>query len=336
MNKFKTVVIGAGIAGLTAARALRRAGENVLVLEKSRGLGGRAATRRLHGHRLDHGAQYFTVRDERFQTQVDQWLDEGQLKVWSEGFHTLTDKGLETPSGGHPRYVFPTGMNTIGKLLGAELEIQTQSKVERITRVGEGWRLELEGDSPITAERVLINVPAPQALALCRDAELSQETMNALQEVKFAPCFTLMAGYQRQDLEWRGVTVKAEEVSKTLSWMSRDSSKRSESSDEITLVLNASPDFSEKHLEGNREVVREEMLAAATALGEWITAPNWTDMQRWLYSMVTEPYPEPYLTRRFASFLWRLVRRREGRGGVSVGVRSWSGVDLLDRFLNYG
>ena len=296
MNNIQTVVIGAGIAGLTAARALHKTGENVFILEKSRGLGGRAATRKLHGHRLDHGAQYFTVRDERFQTEVDQWLDEGEVKVWSEGFHTLIDEGLEAPSDGHPRYVFPAGMNTIGKLLGAELEIQTQSRVERVVREGEGWRLELESDSPITAERVLINVPAPQALALCRDAELSQKTVDALREVKFAPCFTLMAGYQRQDLEWRGITVKDEEVSKTLSWMSRDSSKRSEANnDEMTLVMNASPNFSEKHLEGDREVIKEEVLAAATALGEWINAPNWTDMQRWLYSMVTEPYPEPYL-----------------------------------------
>ena len=123
MNNIQTVVIGAGIAGLTAARALHQAGENVLILEKSRGLSGRAATRRLHGHRLDHGAQYFTVRDERFQMEVDQWLDEGEVKVWSEGFHALTNEGLEAPSDGHPRYVFPAGMNTIGKLLGAGLEI---------------------------------------------------------------------------------------------------------------------------------------------------------------------------------------------------------------------
>ena len=325
MNKLKTVVIGAGIAGLTAARALRRAGENVLVLEKSRGLGGRAATRRLHGHRLDHGAQYFTVRDERFQTQVEQWLDEGQLKVWSEGFHTLKDEGLEAPSDGHPRYVFPAGMNTIGKLLGAELEIQTQTKVERVVREGEGWRLELEGDSPITAERVLINVPAPQALTLCRDAELSQETVNALQEVKFAPCFTLMAGYQRQDLEWRGVTIKDEEVSKTISWVSRDSSKRAESSEEMTFVVNASPDFSEKYLEGDREVIREEMLAAAaTALGEWIAAPKWTDMQRWLYSMVTEPYSEPYLQEDSLLFCG------DWCGGAKVEAAYLSGLEVSE------
>ena len=52
-------VIGAGVAGLVAARALRqRRPELALaVFEKSRGLGGRVATRRREGFAFDHGAQ---------------------------------------------------------------------------------------------------------------------------------------------------------------------------------------------------------------------------------------------------------------------------------------
>ncbi|MEH2425805.1 MAG: FAD-dependent oxidoreductase [Nostoc sp.] len=42
-------VIGAGIAGLVCAQQLSLAGYSVLVVEKSRSLGGRLATRRLHG-----------------------------------------------------------------------------------------------------------------------------------------------------------------------------------------------------------------------------------------------------------------------------------------------
>ena len=131
-----------------------------------------------------------------------------------------------------------------------------------------------------------------------------------------------MAGYAKQDLEWRGVTVKDEEVSKTLSWMSRDSSKRSEASEEMTLVMNASPDFSEKYLEGDREVIKEEMLAAATALGDWIAEPNWTDMQRWLYSMVTEPHPGPYL--REGSLLFC----GDWCGGAKVEAAYLSGLEV--------
>ena len=54
----KTVsIIGAGMAGLAAARALILAGHRVIIYEKSKGLGGRMATRYLEGCTFDHGAQ---------------------------------------------------------------------------------------------------------------------------------------------------------------------------------------------------------------------------------------------------------------------------------------
>ena len=58
-------IIGAGMAGVTCARTLRQAGHKVTIFEKSRGLGGRMATRASAFGSFDHGAQYFTVRDPR-------------------------------------------------------------------------------------------------------------------------------------------------------------------------------------------------------------------------------------------------------------------------------
>ena len=59
-------VIGAGMAGVACARTLLQAGHRVSVFEKSRGFGGRMATRSTEFGGFDHGAQYFTVRDSRF------------------------------------------------------------------------------------------------------------------------------------------------------------------------------------------------------------------------------------------------------------------------------
>jgi len=53
-------VVGAGMAGITCARTLQQAGHQVTVFEKSRGLGGRMATRDSAFGSFDHGAQYFT------------------------------------------------------------------------------------------------------------------------------------------------------------------------------------------------------------------------------------------------------------------------------------
>ncbi|MEM7652453.1 MAG: FAD-dependent oxidoreductase, partial [Pseudomonadota bacterium] len=63
---FKCAIIGAGISGLAAADRLRLSGHSVTLFDKSRGVGGRMATRRSDHGSFDHGAQYFTVRDGRF------------------------------------------------------------------------------------------------------------------------------------------------------------------------------------------------------------------------------------------------------------------------------
>ena len=168
-----------------------------------------------------------------------------------------------------------------------------------------------------------MNVPSPQALNLCRDAELSSETTNVLQEVKFAPCWTLLAGYEARDLEWCGVMVKDEEVSRTLAIVVRNSSKRGAEGDETVLVINGSPDFSAEHLEDSQEFIKEKMLAAATVLGDWLAQPNWTDMQRWRYSMVTEPYGEHYLKEDDS-----LLFCGDWCGGAKVEAAYLSGLEL--------
>jgi renalase len=68
----EVAVIGAGIAGLTCAQKLQQAGKSVVLIDKSRGLGGRLATRRLAGTHADHGVCYLQAKGDRFQ----HWIDE--------------------------------------------------------------------------------------------------------------------------------------------------------------------------------------------------------------------------------------------------------------------
>lgn len=292
------VVVGAGIAGLVAARALGRAGLGVVVLEKSRGVGGRAATRRVGGVPVDHGAQYFTVRDQRFKQQVESWLQSGAVQTWTTGFHTLTQGGLEPPKAGHPRYVFPAGMNTFGKLLAEGLEVERSAHVNELALArgsdadgGEWWRLEVEGGRSFTAPRVLVSLPAPQAKALS-EAFLTPDAARALDAVCFAPCLTLIAGYTGQDApEWRGVQVAN---GGPLAWVACDNSKRPGRPAETVLVLHATPEVSEQYLETPDEAT-SLLLRALEPFGKDLTTPAWTQLQRWRYAMVTKPHPEPYL-----------------------------------------
>ena len=53
-------MVGAGMAGLTAAHRLSGVTE-VVILDKGRGVGGRLATRRIGDATIDHGAQFITT-----------------------------------------------------------------------------------------------------------------------------------------------------------------------------------------------------------------------------------------------------------------------------------
>jgi predicted NAD/FAD-dependent oxidoreductase len=99
---YDVAIVGAGLSGLSAARYLVAQGLNVVIVEKSQGVGGRAATRRIHlpdGTVLlvDHGAQFFTARDPLFQAQVSTWLSQGVCFEWATGFHTWDGVSLNPP-----------------------------------------------------------------------------------------------------------------------------------------------------------------------------------------------------------------------------------------------
>ena len=94
------LVVGAGISGLLAARELQAEGWRVTVLDKRRGVGGRMATRRVGEGNFDHGAQFFTVRGERFADLVEGWLAAGAAEGWTRGF---AEAAGEVNENGHRR-----------------------------------------------------------------------------------------------------------------------------------------------------------------------------------------------------------------------------------------
>ena len=115
----RVAVIGAGISGLILARTLADAGVAVTVFEKSRGVGGRMATRRTQdGLRFDHGAQYFTVRDPRSQRFLNAWQADGIVQPWKGRIVSLRNGTVEYEKTPTNRFVAGPGMNAVCKQLG--------------------------------------------------------------------------------------------------------------------------------------------------------------------------------------------------------------------------
>ena len=164
-DRVRIVVVGAGLAGLTAARSLSAGGHEVLVLDKGRSPGGRMATRRIGGATLDHGAQFFTVRGDAFAAQVAAWEADGVVRVWCHGF---------TPEGdGFPRYVGTRGMNAIAKHMAIGLDVRCGAMVFAIRRAGRGshgWEVVVDDGTVHRADAVVSTCPLPQTFSLLFEA----------------------------------------------------------------------------------------------------------------------------------------------------------------------
>jgi len=195
MTSKKIAIIGAGLSGLTAAHALKDRA-NVIIFDKSRGVGGRMSTRYAGDYEFDHGAQYFTARDPRFQAAVLPAIEQGVIAPW-QGRAVYRKEGGLMPDTGSDRFVGTPRMNSWAKELAKGLDITLSARVSGLRRKDGQWALSFEeGASQGGFDYVICAIPSVQAQALLPD---DFEGMEALQATKMDACFALMVGF-----EWLG------------------------------------------------------------------------------------------------------------------------------------
>ena len=286
------LIIGAGLAGLKAARDLQSAGQRVLVLDKGRGVGGRASTRRWDGVPVDHGAQFFTARSDEFKAQVAEWKARGVCFEWAKGFHQWADEGglraADPADQSHPRYACHAGMSALGKDLASGL---TEGTLKLGTRVAAlraapdgGWQAALEGGEEVpAARRVLVALPVPQAMALFEDGALDPAARDALETVEVAPTLAVLVRGVAPKPTWQGIQLRDE----TVMWIGDDSDKRAGTPNERIFVLHGSPEFSRAWQDGDlEEAARRMATRAGEIVGGWITQLPGRQVHRWRYASV--------------------------------------------------
>jgi renalase len=302
---FDVVAIGAGMAGLICARQLRLAGYSVAVVEKSRGPGGRVATRRVQGTRADHGARYLEPQGDAVQALIDVLVDRQILKLWTDSVGEFREGEISSiPSS---CYVAPAGMNAVGKYIAEGLDIWYGRRVKAISRTdSQMWHLSLEVtddnlDLPqeLIAKAVVVAIPAPQALMFL-DTELgfSSNFLDKLRSVEYDACITVMAGYSAErnsDLsnlnpQWKSVSFPDDS---DLSWIGLDSSKRLDDPQQPVFVVHSSANFADRHLEStDLPTIGQQLLDRASEhLMPWLKQPDWLQVHRWRYAFCRNPLP---------------------------------------------
>lgn len=272
VSKPRTAVIGAGMAGLTCATALRAAGHGVLVLDKSRGPGGRMSTRRLGlGQALgegeaafDHGAPAFTALGADFQAQVEAWSLQGLAAPW--------------PAAGPGQFVGLPAMNAPLKAMAADLDTRWSQTISGLSHDASGWRLAGTTDDEGLFDHLVLAIPAEQAAVLLAPVQPAFAALASA--VRSEPCWTLMAVFDRP-VQSPQAGLSGGEV---VAFAGREASKPGRAAAEAW-VIHARPDWSRDHLELSADQAAPLLLAG---FQDWLgSAPPpavSTVAHRWRYA----------------------------------------------------
>lgn len=283
-------IIGAGMAGIACAARLRNAGINAVIVEKSRGLGGRLATRRSDtAPDFDHGAPAFAVSGTAFRDFV-QSGDPGSAGDWPGPNETHPNGNKQAPE-----FVGIPAMNSFLKRHAAAISIQFHTRVEEVLPHGAFWRLHFDNDEQLDARIVVSTAPAPQTINIGR---WSPEITDAARAVDMTPCWTVMAATADNNAS---TPVRLYTNDPVLDQIIMNNAKPGRSSSEAAFVLHATPDWSKAHLDDEPGDVITALLAAAKP---HLGTPDWTHVKahRWLYARVKTDASAPFLCNEANSF----------------------------------
>ena len=286
-DRIDVAIVGAGIAGLACARDLVAAGLRVVVLEKSRGVSGRCATRRLMGQPVDIGLTYYHGDDPSLlaalaavpATVVPGW----PLHITGAG--SPCHPAAFRP--GQRRIAFAEGVNVFPKHLARDLDITLGARVSRVHALPGRVELDVEDGPSVVARDVVLTLPAPQAQAILpQEHGLSLRAVhNLLEHVTTHPCITLVLGFPASGPA-PDFDIHYPEHSPALKLVAHDSSKRVDPTYRV-LVVQARAEWSRIALEDPPETWRAALIEeTARVVGPWVREPAWTEVQRWRYAKV--------------------------------------------------
>lgn len=289
-------VLGAGIAGLSAARVLAGRGREVVVVDKGRGPGGRASSRRATPFAFDHGAQYLTARDPRFLAELEGWLAAGVAAPWDGRIAVLEPGAAPRERPGTTRYVGTPHMSAIARHLARDLDVRCGLRVERLEHGGAGWYLRLATDGEVGPGdcaalgpfgQLVLTAPPAQAAALLGEAH---PLGPGVAGVTLTPCWAAMVALEAPyDVPFDGAFCGGE----VLSWAARDSSKPGRPEGEAW-VLHATAAWSEAHRGRPRPGIAAALAGELAALcGAPLPGIVHADAHFWGFAQPASEVPVP-------------------------------------------
>ncbi len=152
----KVVIIGAGVAGLICAKRLMESGFKVSIFDKSRGLGGRVATRRIENGVFNHGAP--RIPDFRNHENLPKYLKNLLETALKKKILISTENYVTSFA----------SMKTFVSFLSQGTDIHKNSEITSVKRKSFGVEVNFKNSSRIRVndEFLVFAIPQPQVLNL--------------------------------------------------------------------------------------------------------------------------------------------------------------------------
>lgn len=272
------------MTGVTAAHYLKNRAE-VHLFEKSRGLGGRMATRRAANTSFDHGAQYFVAKSAEFKDFLRAPLANGAISLWRARFHEIDGRtgatlGGRTWDDTYPHYVGIPSMNALVKYLAKNMLVQRHTRVDRLQQIdNEQWLLwSDQGERLGQYDWVLLTCPPEQTVALLPDA---CNFKTAVSKIELLPCYSVMLAFN-QDLNLRFDAALVRHAD--ISWIAQNHSKPHRGSG-CAMVIQSNNDWAKSHLEHDLDTVKHHLISEASRILDIdLSQAIHNDIHRWRYA----------------------------------------------------
>lgn len=277
----KTIgIVGSGIAGLMCGQLLQQAGHSVFLIDKGRRAGGRMSTRIRGANQWDHGAQYFTVRDNEFAQHVKAWKESGVVSKWFDLFpHQAPEKKEE-------RYIGINGMNAIPQHASIGLKIHQSLCVDKLDYQDKSWQLIMESGEVFSCQELVLTPPLPQVVDLLNKSNLLDKISESapLESVKYNKGLSLMLVLKSPSAIPSPGCLKFE--SEKVSWIA-DNSQKKGFPDQYCVTVQATPKYADYGWDkGDNEVAHAMIESIQELLGSEVI--DW-HIHRWLYAFAKNP-----------------------------------------------
>ncbi len=293
-------IIGAGMSGLAAARTLRDAGRAVTLFEKSRGVGGRAATRKRDGFIYDHGAQYFKGGSDLSTEWITKRFPTSDLLDIAKPVWTFDGTGNiqegDPKQNADPKWSYRSGFTSFSKRMAEGLDVRPETLVGRVQQIDTGWTvLGADNESLGNFEQLLITIPATQAISLIEASQFANEqgkTISAeLGKAKYNPLISVMLGYRPTPQIRPYYALVNTDKGHPISWLAWEHEKAHERVPQGTglLIAQMAPSYSKEHRETpHTQLFQDVSQLVSKLVDEQLETPFFTDVQYWRYALPAE------------------------------------------------